>query len=88
MRPSYAFWRVSSWFAMSHYTEAMSTFGAELRSYELVRRADAVHKLLKQAVRMVESLERIGIEQSGVTDLVHQRVWLDVFEEWRQRAGI
>ena len=74
--------------AMSHYTEAMSTFGAELRSYEPVRRADAVHKWLKQAVRLAESLERIGIQKSSVTDLVHQRVWLDVFEEWRQRAGL
>lgn len=74
--------------AMAHYTEAMSTFGAELRSYEPVRRADAVHKWLKQAVRLSESLGQIGIEKSNVTDLVHQRVWLDVFEEWRQRAGV
>lgn len=74
--------------AMSHYTEAMSTFGAELRSYEPVRRADVVHKWLKQAVRLAESLERLGIAKSSVTDLVHQRVWLDVFEEWRQRAGV
>lgn len=74
--------------AMSHYTEVMSTFGAELRSYDSARRVDIVHKWLRQAVRLVESLERIGIQRSGVTDIVHQRVWLDVFEEWRQRAGI
>jgi len=74
--------------AASHYTEAVSRFGAALRSWEPRKRVEVVHRWLAGAVRLVDAFKDAGLAKSYSTELIHQRVWLDVFEEWRQRAGM
>jgi len=73
--------------AASHYTEAVSRFGAALRSLEPVKRVELVHRWLAGAVRLGEALKTAG-PKSYATEIVHQPVWLDVFEEWRRRADM
>ncbi len=73
--------------AAAHYTEVVSRLGARLRSLEPPKRVELVHRWLRGAVGLVDRIRAAGLARSTHTDLVHQRVWLDAYEEWKARAG-
>jgi hypothetical protein len=75
--------------AAAHYTEVLSSFGTILRSIPQEKKIDLVHRWLKNAAANAETLKQAGIAQkNSYTDVVHQRVWLEVFERWRESAGL
>lgn len=71
--------------AQEHYLELVSKFGSQLDAMSDAQRRDWVGDWLRNAVRLVDLVKQRGPAVS-TTDLQHQRVWLDVFEWWRNYA--
>jgi len=71
--------------AQQHYMEVASQTGSALEGMPLKERRKWVHDWLKRAVQLANTLKAkhlIGM----ATDVNHQQVWLDVFEEWQSYA--
>jgi hypothetical protein len=71
--------------AQQHYLEIVSDTGAKLHAMKMKDRQEWVKKWLTNAVQLVDRLEKQEL-LSMATDTSHQRVWLNVFKEWRTYA--
>jgi hypothetical protein len=79
-------YRPNNWpAAQRHYLEIVSDIGAKLHKMSLPERREWVHEWLKGAVKLVNVLKENKLV-SKATNIDHQKVWLDVFEEWRDYA--
>ncbi len=72
--------------AKRHYMEVVSSFGAKLQALSRSARIKEIHRWLGEAQNLASQLAKIGFPGSGPTDIVHQRVWLEVFEKWQRYA--
>lgn len=72
--------------ASRHYTELLARHGLNLSSLDPTGRVRAAHQWLRNAVDLANQVARFPVGQ-GQTDTTHQRVWLDVFEEWQRYSG-
>ena len=72
--------------AAAHFNEVACKVGTALHSLSRVEKIELTNRRLRESVALVDQLRGIGIERSSSTDLLHQRVWLQVFEEWRSFA--
>lgn len=70
----------------SHYMEIVAKFGAYLSGLSSSGRVNAIQDWLTQAQSLASQLATAGFAPTGPTDIVHQRVWLQVFERWRSYA--
>jgi len=50
------------------------------------KRVEEIQKWLVNAQNLASQLANVGFTGSGPTDVVHQRVWLEVLEKWRAYA--
>ncbi|MGA2511781.1 MAG: hypothetical protein ABSG27_16295, partial [Candidatus Acidiferrales bacterium] len=66
-------------------SQIASEYGAKLEEMSAARRREWVHDWLRNAVQFVRTLKTKGLVGSS-TDTDHQKVWLDVFEDWRAYA--
>lgn len=73
--------------AAGHYNEVAFRLG-QLATLNQDRRIETVQRWLEGAVAWSGNLQRIGINQSSQTELVHQAVWLDAFRAWRSYASL
>ena len=71
--------------AQRHYLEVASDTGAKLETMVPADRRKWVHEWLRNAVYLVSLLKQKQLV-SVATETDHQKVWLDVFEEWRNYA--
>lgn len=71
--------------AQRHYLEIASDTGAKLEAMSRADRRKWVHEWLRNAVHLVSVLKQKKLV-SLATEIDHQKVWLDVFEEWRSYA--
>jgi hypothetical protein len=71
--------------AQRHYLEIASDTGAKLEGMALADRSKWVHEWLRNAVYLVSVLKQKALV-GPATSTDHQKVWLDVFEEWRNYA--
>jgi hypothetical protein len=79
-------YRQNNWpAAQRHYLEIASTAGSKLEKMSIVERQNWVHIWLKNAVNLVNALKTEKLVGIGTTT-DHQRVWMDVFEDWRSYA--
>lgn len=69
--------------AQAHYMEIMARFGAKLASMKRADAIRAVEEWLNRSVALASLLIEKGFGASGQTDIVHQKVWLDVFRAWK-----
>lgn len=69
-----------------HYIEAITRLGHHLGHLSSTERIAEVQDWLNQAQRMAFELANSGFSPSGPTDIVHQQVWLKVYESWRGHA--
>jgi hypothetical protein len=72
--------------ARKHYMEVVTSFGAKLEGLSRSERVKEIHRWLKEAQSLASQLAKIGFPATGPTDVVHQRVWLEVFEKWQRYA--
>jgi hypothetical protein len=72
--------------AKSHYMEAQARLGAYLHALPPDKRVEEIQNWLVNAQNLASQLAKIGFNGSGPTDVVHQRVWLEVLEKWRAYA--
>jgi hypothetical protein len=70
--------------AQQHYLELAARVGAELEKMSPRARLDWVTKWLEGAAGMAHFLKQKNLVSSS--DVNHQQVWLDVFNEWRSYA--
>ena len=71
--------------AQQHYLEVASETGTRIEKMPSAARRNWVHDWLKNAVHLVGELKQKKLVGMA-TDTGHQKVWLDVFEEWRDYA--
>ena len=71
--------------AQKHYLEVVSNTGAALEQMSVPKRKTWTHDWLENAVQLVQVLRQQRLVTIG-TDVDHQKVWLDVFEEWLSYA--
>jgi hypothetical protein len=71
--------------AQRHYLEIASDTGNKLETMPPADRRQWVHEWLRNAVYLVSVLKQKQLV-SVATETDHQKVWLDVFEEWRNYA--
>ncbi len=71
--------------AQEHYLEIASSTGRTLESMTAAERVEWVHNWLKNSVNLIGILKQKNVILTA-TETNHQRVWLDVFEEWRTYA--
>lgn len=71
--------------AQEHYLEVASDAGTKLEKMAPAERQKWVHDWLRNAVYLVSVLKQKGLV-TAATDTSHQKVWLDVFEEWSRYA--
>ena len=74
--------------AAAHYNENANTLGTRLYALGQRPRIDFVHDWLRSAVALADRLRKVGLVNSHYTELVHQRVWLNAYEAWRNHAGL
>lgn len=68
--------------SQNHYMEVVARLGDYLQGLDEPSRITGIHEWLKQAVVLAALLREKGFSPAGPTDVVHQKVWLDVFEAW------
>jgi hypothetical protein len=71
--------------AQEHYLEIATTTGGKLDAMAPTDQIEWVHDWLKNAVDLTNVLKEKGLGVTA-TETDHQKVWLDVFEEWRSYA--
>ena len=71
--------------AQRHYLEVASDAGTKLEIMAPADRRKWVHEWLRNAVYLVSVLKQKQLV-SVASETDHQKVWLDVFEEWRNYA--
>jgi hypothetical protein len=71
--------------AQEHYLQIVSETGAKLETMSATQRQDWTLNWLTNAVKLVDVLEHKELVGMA-TDTSHQKVWLDVFKEWRTYA--
>jgi hypothetical protein len=71
--------------AQEHYLLIVSETGAKLETMSAPQRQDWTLSWLTNAVKLVDVLEHKELVGMA-TDTSHQKVWLDVFKEWRTYA--
>jgi len=72
--------------AQRHYLEIASDTGAKLEKMTPDNRRKWVREWLKNSVYLVSVLKEKNLVGMS-TDISHQKVWLDVFEEWNTYAS-
>lgn len=72
--------------AKRHYMEVVASFGAKLDSLSRSARVKEINRWLTEAQNIASQLAKVGFPGTGHTDIVHQRVWLEVFEKWQSYA--
>lgn len=83
--PEWAYKQSNIGAARQHYLEIAADSGAMMQGLSVKQRVEWVQAWLKGAVERAELLRGSGITEP-FTNTEHQRVWLDVFEEWRRYA--
>jgi hypothetical protein len=73
--------------AKNHYTQVVSRMGGQLAKKPHPDRVASVHDWLEKARAYASQLVNTGFAEGGATEVVHQRVWLEVFNEWRSYAA-
>ena len=84
--PSWAYQKSRTTAAGAHYNECMRDLGSKLEAYDAQARIDFVEEWLTNAATLAAQLKKAGITASRATELDHQKVWLQLFREWRVLA--
>lgn len=71
----------------NHYTEIVARIGASFERLSPSDRVNWVDKWLRSATELASELAEYGFDTSGPTDVIHQKIWLAVFEKWRAYAS-
>jgi hypothetical protein len=71
--------------AQAHYLQVAAAAANALAEKSPEERREWVHSWLKSAVELVKKLESQKLVTSA-SDIRHQKVWLEVFQQWRDYA--
>jgi hypothetical protein len=70
--------------SQDHYIEIVARLGAKLEGLNRDGRVAEVKNWLEKANALASQLVEKGFGAGGQTEVVHQRLWLDVFNTWQQ----